>query len=182
MSSPLADEEELLRLVQAGLTQAKIAERKGVSRQAVAQRLEALAPVLAEQGIAVRRARPSRKQWVPWHLGQTQWRYHFTVKMLTLLARRYDGPPLSEAEERQLNSFLDYLDNKPQFASGGGRGVVTYRGPEVGMRIVRRQAGDRGYIRWPEDVPDTRPLPPELVLPDDAPERGVSETDRQNVS
>ena len=49
----------------------------------------------------------------------------------------------------------------------GGRGVVTYRGPDIGFRIIPRLPWDRGYIRWPEDMPDTRPLPPELVLPDE---------------
>jgi hypothetical protein len=42
----------------------------------------------------------------------------------------------------------------------GGRGVVTYRGPDIGVRIVPRRPWDRGYVRWPEDVPDTRPVPP----------------------
>lgn len=167
MTSPLADEEELLRLVEAGLSQARIAETKGVTKQAVAQRLTALEPVLQERGLVVATERKRRGQWVPWKLGNTQWRYHIAMKMLRLLGRRYDGPPLSEDEERQLQRFLDKLDNMTQFPDTGGRGVVHYRGPDVGVRIVRRRPWDRGYVRWPEETPDTRPMPPELVLPDE---------------
>jgi transcriptional regulator with XRE-family HTH domain len=165
MRSPLADEEELLRLVQAGLSQAKIAEAKGVSRQAVGQRLKALEPRLHELGIEVQRERQSRSQWVPWRLGTSRWRHHITMKMLRLLGRRFDGPELTEDEDRQLQAFLDKLDRMPQLR--GGRGVVTYRGPDIGIRIVARDPWDRGYVRWPADVPDTRPMPPELVMPDE---------------
>jgi hypothetical protein len=165
MTSPLADEEELLRLVQLGLSQSRIAEAKGVSRQAVAQRLDALAPKMQARGLEVHRERQRRGQWAPWKLGTTHWRHHITVKMLRLLGRRYDGPPLREDEERQLQAFLDKLDNYPPF--DGGRGVVIYRGPEQGFRITRRLPWDRGYVRWPEDIPDTRRMPPELVMPDE---------------
>jgi hypothetical protein len=173
MSSPLADEEELLRLVQQGLSQTRIAEAKGVSKQAVYQRLTALAPVIAERGLTVHTERQSRGQWVPWKLGSTRWRHHLAMKMLRLLGRRYDGPPLSADEERQLQVFLDKLDNMSNIK--GGRGVVTYRGPEIGVRIVPRLPGDRGYVRWPEDVPDTRPVPPALILPDESPDQANRE-------
>lgn len=165
MGSPLADEEELLRLVQEGLSQSKIAKVKGVTRQAVALRLRTLEPVLKERNLVVHRDRQSRGQWVPWTLGSTRWRYHIAMKMLRLLGRRFDGPPLSEDQERQLQAFLDKLDNMPQLSSG--RGVITFRGPDVGVRIVARRPWDRGYIRWPEGEPDSRPLPPDLVLPDE---------------
>lgn len=165
MTSPLADEEELLRLVMQGLSQSRIAEVKGVSRQAVAQRLDALAPKIEARGLEVHRERQRRGQWVPWKLGSTHWRHHIAMKMLRLLGRRYEGPPLREDEERQLQAFLDKLDSMATLP--GGRGVVTYRGPDIGVRIVARQPGDRGYVRWPEGVPDTRRVPPELFMPDE---------------
>jgi biotin operon repressor len=165
MTSPLADEEELLRLVQEGLSQSRIAEAKGVSRQAVAQRLSALEPKLQARGLEVHRERQRRGQWVPWKLGTTHWRHHIAMKMLRQLGRRYEGPPLREDEARQLQAFLDKLDNMPKLP--GGRGVVTYRGPDIGVRIVAREPWDRGYVRWPDDIPDTRTLPPDLVMPDE---------------
>jgi hypothetical protein len=165
MTSPLADEEELLRLIMEGLSQKKIAEMKGVSKQAVGQRLSRLRPVLEERGIEIHKDRRRLSLWVPWTIGETRWRYHHTVKMLRLLGRKYDGPKLDEAEERQLQRFLKKLDNMPSLPSG--RGVVTYRGPDIGPRIVDRLPWDRGYVRWPDDRPDERALPPDLVLPDE---------------
>lgn len=162
--SPLADEEELLRLIEAGLSQKRIAEAKHVSQEAVRQRLKALQPVLAERGLSVHRERQSRQLWVPWKLPD-KWRFTLPVKRLKLLGRTIDGPALDETEERLLQAFLDKLDHYEPF--DGGRGVVAYQGDEVGFRIVPRKPWDRGYIRWPEGAPDTRPLPPELVLPDE---------------
>lgn len=166
MTSPLADEEELLRLVTEGLSQTKIAERKGVTREAVRQRLVALRPEMERRGIEIHSDRGIRRNmWVPWRLGTTRWRYHYTTKMLKLLGRTYDGPPLTESEQRQLDRFTQEMDSLPKLTTG--RGVVTYRGPDIGMRVVARLPWDRGYVRWPDAVPDTRPLPPELVLPDE---------------
>lgn len=166
MTSPLADEEELLRLVMEGLTPSRIAERKNVSRQAVAKRLKVLAPKIETMGIEVQNGQgQSRRNWVPWTLGATKWRYHHTMKMLRLLGRSFDGPELTQQEARQLRSFLDRLDDMDELP--GGRGVVTFRGQDIGVKIVRRQPWDRGYVRWPESVLDTRPMPPELVMPDE---------------
>jgi hypothetical protein len=164
MTSPLADEEELLRLIMEGLSQKRIAEMKGVSKQAVGRRLATLRPVLEERGIEVHKDRRRLDLWVPWTLGSTRWRYHHLVKMLRLLGRSYEGPALDEAEKRQLKRFLAKLDN---VATASGRGVVTYRGEDIGPRIVDRLPWDRGYIRWPDDREDTRALPPDLVLPDE---------------
>lgn len=167
MTSPLADEEELLRLVMEGLSQSKIAERKGTSRQAVQQRLEALRPEMEARGIVVHSGRPSLSwYWVPWKLGTSRWRYHHITKMLRLLGRSVEGPALSESDERRLNTFLQELDSMEKLPSG--RGVVTYRGEDIGYRIVDRKPGDRGYIRWPEGVEDTRPVSPKLRMPDDS--------------
>jgi hypothetical protein len=165
-TNPLADEEELLRLVMEGLSQAKIAERKGVSRQAVSQRLDALRPVMEERGITVKSGRPTLSPyWVPWNLGRSRWRYHHITKMLRLLGRSIEGPALSEGEERRLRSFLSELDSMEKLPSG--RGVVVYRGEDVGFRIIDRRPYDRGYVRWPDDIEDDRPLPPKLVMPDE---------------
>jgi hypothetical protein len=166
MSSPLADEEELLRLVTEGKSQSSIAEMKGVSREAVRQRLVKLRPLMEARGIVVHDGRGIRRdKWIPWSSMPERWRQSLPIKRLRLLGRTFDGPPLSEDEQRYLAAFLDKLDHFPPF--GGGRGVVDYQGPEVGVRIVRRRPWDRGYVRWPEGVPDTRPLPPELTLPDE---------------
>jgi hypothetical protein len=166
MKSPLADEEELLRLVTEGRSQTEIAESKGVSREAVRQRLVKLRPLMEARGIVVHDGRGIRRnQWIPWPSMPEVWRQNIAIKRLRLLGRSFDGPPLSEEEQRYLDAFLDRLDHYPPF--DGGRGVVDYAGPDAGIRIVRRRPWDRGYVRWPEDVPDTRPLPPERVLPDE---------------
>src|SRR5690349_18439662 len=136
MTSPLADEEELLRLVMEGLSQSKIAERKGVSRQAVAQRLSTpeVRAKMAERGVVVHSGRPTLSwYWVPWKLGTSRWRYHHITKMLRLLGRSIEGPKLSESEERRLKTFLDELDSMDKLPSG--RGVVTYRGEDIGYRV-----------------------------------------------
>jgi Predicted transcriptional regulator len=168
MTSPLADEEELLRLVMEGLSQSKIAERKGVSRQAVAQRLSTpeVRAKMAERGVVVHSGRPTLSwYWVPWKLGTTRWRYHHITKMLRLLGRSVEGPAPNESDERRLRTFLGELDSMEKLPSG--RGVVTYRGEDIGYRVINRQPGDRGYIRWPEGVEDTRPPSPVLRMPDD---------------
>ncbi len=166
MRNPLADEEELLRLVTAGRSQSEIAEYKGVSREAVRQRLAKLRPIMEARGIVVHDGRGIRRdKWIPWSSMPERWRQNIAIKRLRLLGRSYDGPPLSEDEQRYLAAFLDKLDHYPPF--GNGRGVVDYQGPEVGVRIVHRRPWDRGYVRWPDDVPDERPLPPKLVMPDE---------------
>lgn len=166
MTGPLSDEEELLRLVVEGLSASKIAERKQVSRQAVSQRLDALRPVLDERGITVKSGRPTLSPyWVPWHLGRSRWRYHYITKMLRLLGRSVEGPPLSDSDKRRLSMFVTEMDSMDKLPSG--RGVAAYRGEANGFEVVDRKPWDRGYLRWPEDQPDTRPLPPELTMPDE---------------
>jgi len=166
MTSPLADEEELLRLVADGLSQVQIARVKNVSKQAVARRLKNLAPLMEARGIQLSYSRqPKWGDWIPWPLGQTHWRNHYVIKMLRLLGRKFEGRALDESEQARLDRFIAALDDMPELP--GGRGVVTYRGPDEGVRIVPRRPWDRGYIRWPEGVEDTRLMPPKLVMPDE---------------
>ena len=158
--------EQVLELARAGMTANEIAEVRGVSRQAVSLTLKKLAPILEAEGLHPWE-KLRRRRWVPWQLGHTGWRFAYPIKMLRLLGRQADGLRLSEAEVHYLQRFLAELDDMPDLP--GGRGVVSYDGPATGVRIVGREPGDRGYVRWPKGVPDTRPRPPAVVLPDDPP-------------
>lgn len=135
----LPGDDVLLEHVQGGLSNREIAERYGVTGEAVRQKL-------AKLGVRRADSRPSHAHYLPWrlrgdHVGDR------LARMLRAYSKRMQGLPLNEEESRQLEDWRTFMDG------GNSVGVpltVHYdRMDDEGFWLEPRRTGDRDYIAPP---------------------------------
>ncbi len=144
----LPDSGTLKKHREAGMSYDEIAERYGVTRGAVYQRLRAIPGVVTP--------RRDHKSLIPWTV-KVEHQYEYPAMMLRLLGRELRGEPIPEDKDRMLQKWkhqmksagcvVDYDPNiGPILPSGETNWASPRRG---GWRYVARQDGDAEWIRPP---------------------------------
>lgn len=137
----LPDESELERLaLREGLNNQQIAERFGVSREAVRQALAQAHIERPEQDHKI-----SHADFVPWRI-RADHTSDVLVRRLRSYSKMQQGKPLSATERRLLDLFMRFMDgDNPD----GLPQSVWYNKDEGGFWIEPRQEGDRDYVHPP---------------------------------
>lgn len=134
----LPDTVELQALLRQGASQADIARRYGVTRQAVSKALAAS---------HLRQPRHSFKPYAPWKV-RTVHQNAYQLRMLRLHGREQMGLPIAEGDKRQLEAFRARLDELD---------VVVDYDREEGFFYVPREEGDTEYHARYSEPDDNRP-------------------------
>jgi hypothetical protein len=141
MASPkkLPSAEVLVEHAEAGMTNQEIAEKYGVTPEAVRQQL-------VKAGYHRPKVRPSNAYYIPWrlrgdHVGDT------IARRLRSYSKRQQGKPLSASEERLLNDWLEYMEGANP--TGLPLSVHYDRSDPAGFWLEPRRTGDRDFIHPP---------------------------------
>lgn len=168
MAAPrkLPERDRLRTLLLSGQSIRQISETYGTSVAAVRRMVE-------REGLeaAVTPARPSFKAFIPWRVA-VRHSQDYEVRALRWYTRSLGlGTPLDrpDLEDRARHGALTVEEGLSLAALRKIRGqlalfmeemdkadaVVDYD-HETGFKYVARKPGDKHYVRWPSDVPDTR--------------------------
>jgi len=131
--------ELLLEHVEQGLTNREIADRYGVTGEAVRQALE-------RGGYRRPNSRPSHHDFIPWkvradHVGDV------LARRLRAYSKRQQGKPLTDTESRLLDEWTRFMEGDNSL--GLPLSVHYDRTDEDGFWLEPRQNGDSHYISPP---------------------------------
>ncbi len=160
----LPERDRLQTLLLSGRTVPQLAEMYHVSTAAVRRMLE-------REGLEgiVPMGRPSYRDFIPWTV-KVKHNQDYAVRCLRLYFRSLGlGPPLHDqalaaktepltpAEASRVSSLAKLRGLLAGFVAelNDQEVVVTYD-PDQGFYYVPRKEGDRHYVRWPDNVRDTR--------------------------
>lgn len=131
--------EVLREHIAAGMTKRAIAERYGVTPEAVRQQF-----VKCE--IEAPRERPTHSHYVPWRL-RADHVGHIHARRLRLYSKVQQGIRISDVNQRQLQEWTEWMDGAN--AAGVPLAVHYDRTDSEGFWVEPRQPGDRDYISPP---------------------------------
>lgn len=140
MARKLPEISVLLEHLKQGWDNQQIADHYGVTREAVRQQLQ-------KHGIKSPRERADHGRYIPWrvrldHAGD------YLVKRLRSYSRRQQGWPLSEAESRLLDEWIEVMEG----ANRWGVPLSVWYSREDGFWVDPRRPGDRDFIHVPGET------------------------------
>lgn len=132
------------------LTAPQIGALYGVTRQAVRKRIEKMG--LTQAAGAIRPRISAANDLLPWVV-PARWDRELPLQYLRLLNKRLQNHPLSDAENRRLDKWCEYMSGRNQ----AGIPLVVDFSSDTGFRYVAEEPGDTNCIRRPSpDHPDLR--------------------------
>ena len=146
MPSPkkLPDVSILIELAESGLSNLEIAERYGVTAEAVRQ-------ALVKAGYHRPRLRPSHAHYLPWRLNHAH-DGDVLARRLRAYSKRQQGWKLTVSAARLLDEWIRFMEGDN--TTGLALSVHYDRTDDQGFWLEARQPGDRDFIHPPRtDTP-----------------------------
>lgn len=134
------DRETLLALAEQELSNKEIAEKYGVTTEAVRQAYlrEGLTPPKAG-------SRMRHQDFIPWKHIRSDHAGDMLVRRLRYYSKRMQGKPLRNQESRLLDDWLAFMDGENRW----GVPLSVHYSRTEGFWLEPRQPGDRNYIHPP---------------------------------
>lgn len=133
--------DDLLKLVEAGVTRKEIAQKYGVTPEAVRQALDKAGAPRPET------TRLSHAHYMPWRI-RADHTHSILAKRLRLLSRHRQGVGLSANEQRQLDEWVAFMEGGNKW--GVPLSVHYDFRDQDGFWLEPRRPGDRDFISPPK--------------------------------